>query len=379
MSRIKSILASILLLLLSSLATVLLANFLLVYFSVDLFSQKYFPRAMINSLDGCYQTFYPSTHDKTLKDWIGVVGDSYGAGEGDEFLAGADDYGIFHKLRKVDHQNYLIFARGGFGSINAARELVQCTEFMNRSSLFGKIEAPRKIVVLFYEGNDLNDNIRHLSTMAASADLGKFVSDEISTDFGFRRKFSIYFPLYRMLVDSGRALGHGFSLAAKARAGPDPVAGQAYSGNQVALAQQAVRVPLNPQSAAVELSDQELLKALEVFYRSVTSLQEHFPAAAIELVYLPSVVTVYNWMDRIKVQSYQASGDTFTSGDENLRRSTQIRQSIELFSKSRGHDFVDSTPALRQLAQQNLIHGPQDWKHFNRLGYRGLAETLRKH
>lgn len=376
----RKTLVPMLLVVISSLATLLAANFLFVHFSPLMANQSIFPRALINSLDGCYQTFYPSTHDKILKDWTAVIGDSYGAGEGDEFLGGADDYGLVHKLRQRDHGNYLVFARGGFGSINATREMTQCLTFMNGSALFSAIEAPRKIIVLFYEGNDLNDNINHLSTMAADAGVDNFVSDQIVAGLDTRRQFALYFPLLGLVADGGRSVARGILAPARAQETTD--ADHVHKvlsevpANHVMLDQGRFRVPLDPQSAAMELSVQDLRKALMAFQRSVTMLRERFPAAAIEIAYLPSPVTVYAWTDSIRVQTYHGSDGLITTAADNLHRSARIRQDIEQFSKRHGFAFIDPTPALRRLATLNLLHGPRDWKHFNRLGYQAVAEAI---
>lgn len=380
MNSVKSTLIAILLVAVSTLATLMLANFLFVHFYLQAVDQRHFPRALVNSLDGCYQSFYPSTHDKTLRNWTGVVGDSYGAGEGDEFLAGNNDYGIFHKLRERDHQNYLVFARGGFGSINAARELIQCMAFMNDSVFFSKLEMPQKIVVLFYEGNDLNDNINHLAKMGDAADLDNFVSDEIETVLDPQRKLSIYLPIFRILADSGRTLGSHIKRLAKTGFKSHAHAGQVnpkpLAANYVALAQGTSQVPIDPQSAAVELSSDAQRKALKAFFTAAKILKKHYPNSAIEIVYLPSVVTTYDWIDPVKIQSYQTSGEVFTSTQENLRKSLRIRREIENFAKTNGYQFVDTTAKLRQLAQQTLVHGPIDWKHFNRQGNQAVAGVL---
>ena len=38
--------------------------------------------------------------------------------------------------------------------------------------------------------------------------------------------------------------------------------------------------------------------------------------------------------------------------------------------------FVDARPPLRQAAATEVIHGPRDWEHFNKIGYRVFGEVL---
>jgi len=41
-----------------------------------------------------------------------------------------------------------------------------------------------------------------------------------------------------------------------------------------------------------------------------------------------------------------------------------------------GQSFIDARPALREAASRGIIHGPLDWKHFNRVGYTRLGERV---
>jgi len=49
---------------------------------------------------------------------------------------------------------------------------------------------------------------------------------------------------------------------------------------------------------------------------------------------------------------------------------------IRELTLARGARFIDMRPALRAAAANAVIHGPQDWNHFNTAGYRVLGETL---
>ena len=51
-------------------------------------------------------------------------------------------------------------------------------------------------------------------------------------------------------------------------------------------------------------------------------------------------------------------------------------EEIRALSLARGARFIDMRPALRAAAASAVIHGPQDWNHFNDSGYRVLGETL---
>jgi len=397
MSRAKSTSLDVLISLAITLVMLSIVNFLLVYFSPDLFKQSHFPRALLNHVDRCYQTFYPDAHGDTFKNWVAVLGDSYGAGSGDEFLDGKPDYGIFHKLRARTHKNYLIFARSGFGSINEVRELKLCMRMINDSWLLPHIEKPAEVLFLFYEGNDLNDNIKHLESNKKHEPVAQFVHDEIfSGEYPWSRRIRLEFPLYGLLWgalsdfagglrDGAGAVAHRQGGAGRSRM-PAETSGPATSQgasddagrghqNYVIVGHRVHLVPLNPQSAAAELTG-DLTVGLQVFYDSVLALREYLPGTPITIVYLPSVVTPYSWQDPVQVEAYHTDKPVFTNARDNEDHSRRIRQSIGDFAIRNDFGFVDTTAQLQSAARTELVHGPRDWRHFNALGYRIVADTL---
>ena len=363
-------------------------NFLFVHFALKVFAQPYFPRALLKHIDPCYQTFYHNTHGAGFVDWVAVVGDSYAAGSGDEFLARNPDYGIFTKLRSRTNGNYFVFARAGFGSINAARELNLCMSILNDSFLLPHADNPAELLFVFYEGNDLNNNIDHLAHAPDGQSVEQFVQDQVSHPEGtWRRRVGMHFPLYELiggeLADIGRSLSgggrHGSRKAAADRDEGRPedasIARGSAKQNYAIVGGQARLVPENPQSAAVELTG-NLDVALRVFSESVLALHRTLPDTRITIVYLPSVVTTYSWQDPIRVQAYESEDPVFTTTRDNEARSLLIRGSIAAFAAANHFGFVDPTASLQSAARDEPVHGPRDWKHFNSAGNRIVADAI---
>jgi hypothetical protein len=38
--------------------------------------------------------------------------------------------------------------------------------------------------------------------------------------------------------------------------------------------------------------------------------------------------------------------------------------------------FIDTRQQIKAVSAQKLIHGPKDWRHFNRAGYEALAQSI---
>lgn len=367
MSRATSLLRDGLISLAITAILLLIVNFVVVHFALGVFKQPLFPRTLLKYVDPCYLTLYHDTHGDEFRNWVAVAGDSYAAGSGDEFLDRKPDYGIFPKLRTLTQGNYFVFGRGGFGSINAAKELMLCMNIHNNSFLLPKVEAPKEVMFLFYEGNDLDNNLDHLAHEGNGAPVRQFVRDQVSHPGDARwRTLAMHFPLFDLIGGQfsrlGRLLPGGGEKESRQKTQRD----DAYL-NHVIVGGQARPFPEDPQGAAPELAGR-LDEPLQVFFESVLALKEYLPETQITIVYLPSVVTIYRWQDPVRVQTYHTDAQVFTNSLENEARSELVRRSIADFAAGNHFGFVDPTGSLQSAAAAEFVHGPRDPQHFNAAG-----------
>ena len=156
MHRIKNYILNTFTLVISILIGLMIINFILIKLS----STKIFPRSLAGSLPNVLLTFYPGTYKEiNLSNYVAILGDSYAQGNGDAYLSGVEDYSIAHHLFKNDEKNYLLFARAGYGSVSAVSNLVKIHKLSHLSYSIRDLNKPKSIFFLFYEGNDLRDNI----------------------------------------------------------------------------------------------------------------------------------------------------------------------------------------------------------------------------
>ena len=101
--KLKNYILNFLTVVVSIFLCLLIANIILISVS----TQKFFPRALANSLSNILLTFYPDTYNKNnLEDYVAITGDSYSQGGGDAYLNGIRDYTFAHHLHKNDNKNY---------------------------------------------------------------------------------------------------------------------------------------------------------------------------------------------------------------------------------------------------------------------------------
>ena len=367
-------------------ALLTIVNFALVYLSPTIFTQPSFPRAFMNHVDPCYQAFYHDTHGATFRNWIAVVGDSYAAGSGDEFLGGKRDYGISPKLRSRTGERLFIFARAGFGSINAASELKLCMSMFNDSFLLPHVDQPKELLFVFYEGNDLNNNVDHLRRNKKGERVELFVRDQIAhPNNEWQRRIGLRLPLYGLIFGSFADLcqtawdgltGRSPKAASNTRDRAKKGAARApMHRNYAIIGHQARLVPGVSQSAAAELTGR-LDVPLQVFYESVLAANRYLPGTPVKIVYLPSVVTTYAWQDPVQIHAYHTKNPVFTTTRDNDIQSRRIRKSIAEFAGRNHFGFIDPTARLQEAAQSRFIHGTRDPKHFNADGNWIIADML---
>jgi hypothetical protein len=147
--------------------------------------------------------------------------------------------------------------------------------------------------------------------------------------------------------------------------------------NFVEVAGKKVPLPPDLQSPALELTETELSRAVLVFERSLVFLRNMFPQAPVLVIYIPSPLSSYKLAGaEISAQSYE-DGRPFRFAREQVTTSSDaICNLIRTASIGRNVGFYDFRPALRAIASQELVHGPRDYKHLNRVGMTALGSAV---
>ena len=359
----------------SVLLTLLLLNVAFQIAMPNIVSQKYFPRSLIHQLGKHYQTFYPSVNDGNLKHWTAVLGDSYAAGSGDSFIKNDRDYGIFHYLYKQTGENFYIFARSGFGSINSVREYFITRSEIDNSIFYPKMEEPGKLYFLFYEGNDLDNNLDHYNANKGYkySSIDAFVNREIEKSSALSRWFELYFPVLDILdfetVEKISAFGSRHKINSR------------EEGENIILFSQGKNSFIYPRaanSASLELSDKELKISLDIFFSSISYLKRRTNTIPITIVYIPSVVSSYSWENPVRIRTYHTDDKILINFQDNLKRSQFIRKKIAEFSSENKIDFIDTTGSVIEKGGEEYLHGLLDMGHFNSVCYELISKLLIK-
>lgn len=321
------------------------------------------------------------------RDWVLVLGDSYAAGGGDWLLEELGNGGnppfqatdVLHRLTGRD-----VLSFGTAGADSSTSTAFQASKRFAQLRRAGLGE-PRDVVVYFYEGNDLNDNLHRARksfglrerepASYTRAELDELVRGRARSGFLKGLPGALYVPyLAETLVG-----GEWGAVRAEDRAFEVVPAGAPEAGaeaTRIAAGGRSFALVKPAQGPALELDAAELDFALLLLERSLAWTAERFAGTGLRLVYIPSPLACYPIeTPEVHAQSYEGRGEERPA--ELVRaRSDELRARVEAIARAAGFAFVDATPALRAAAEVGLVHGPRDVNHLNRAGYEALGAVL---
>ena len=317
-----------------------------------------------------------------------LLGDSYAQGYGDWLLeTNPNRNGPFHSahiVQKLSGRDVISLGVSGAGSAEGMAAFPAIAYAHAAQAWYLRLPKPDVAVVYFYEGNDLNNNIAFLKQHVANPDAPNLVEQidrsvaaypqELFVDPGWGR----HFPLFRFLV---RIIQQAYAELTDTAPRPAPddttIAAQSDLPNAVEVAGRAVELPDHLQSPALELTRRDLERATLVYERSLVSLQNLLPGTPVLVVYLPSPLSSYRLLGtEVSSQQYSPGAATHYSRERVLEYSNTICQLIRAATIRYGAGFLDLRPAILATSASEFVHGPRDFKHFNRKGMEVLGRAV---
>lgn len=315
-------------------------------------------------------------------DYVALLGDSYAEGLGDWLLQqGGDRSKPFHSadvIRQATGRDVVSFGKGGAGSAEAivwrtARELP-----ISGCTVFPTIEIPRHMFVYFYEGNDVEDNVhfvdrvdgRYHRTDAAAID--RYLAE----DYGTTSPWHCHLQLAELVASMA-----SFAYRYHVLGWPiDNCGTEAPRANRLIVNGRSIDAPalLGPAMTPIG-TDDTIRTGMDVLAHALSWLRRRFAGVPVEVVYIPAALSVY-----------RHAGDTVTYciGSDIVRTAPTakvernhgfIRDLAQDIAGRQGIPFLDATPALRAAASAQVIHGPRDWDHLNKIGYQALGSLVATH
>ncbi len=329
------------------------------------------------------------------RDYVAITGDSYAQGVGD-WVRTADQgrnppYNVTHILYERTGRDAITFGASGAGSLRGiVAEPVTQYEFMKATGRF-RIDEPDVMVVYFYEGNDLDDNVRDVAARyhGPGCRPGEPFDERAFAAF-IDRTIVDEDPLYRQAVTFRwydnmfvanfiyRTALRTVKYAINGKEAYVPPLPEWHEGptNRVVVGGEAVAIPEGLQGPALELTEDEIELGVDVFEQALIYLRGRFADSRIAVLYVPSPLSSYELASsEVTCQTYHGRGDRYPASLVR-ERSDEIASRVRDVAARAGCPFADARPTIRRAAAERFVHGPLDWRHLNRYGFETLADTV---
>ena len=333
-------------------------------------------------------------------DYIAIVGDSHALGSGDWYLQVVKkhkltqgDYHSAHILYNKTGRDVLSFGALGSGSLRGL--VLKPISYFKHFNLLRDFELkqPKEILVYFFEGNDLSDNLRDIyKRYRDNYDMARlydheyfktFIEKEIlSTDRIYRGEVPYKNWLFsRFLVESvGDNIYNEIKPGIKKFKQVSPNFSGKVSPTNSDIAKvggEELPIPHSTQQPALNLNEEQTRQAIYVFEQSLKYMAGFFNESKVTIVYIPSPISVYKWASpTITIVGGIVTPVGVTPVVRVYQRSDEIFEQIKTIAEKYNHPLIDTRPFLRATALKEPVHGPRDWYHPNKKGYEAIAQGI---
>lgn len=339
-------------------------------------------------------------------NYIAMLGDSnvYGFGPwlyDNSWSMGQPSFATHHLLHENLGVEVMSFGYPGYGTLGSCLSMVSEREMFDRSWIWSDLEYPSHILVVFYEGNDLINNLHEIEqrgfniSQPLNAPSKKNIDRTIVKESEkLRNSWSVLdhsasWNLFAGLTESylnKLTASEEQETANSKEVSTDKKQQGDVDGNITIVEENLAiikgkRVSLGYcEGPALHLNDDEINLSMEIARQSLNYLKKHFPKTQIDLIYLSSSLSIYNFTScairpaplNIKAET---RNDVFDPADAS-KKNLWLRSEFSSLANSLGFGFIDTTPLLKEKARQHLLHGPRDPIHLNRKGYEFFAEAI---
>lgn len=303
--------------------------------------------------------------------YIAIAGDSYGVGKGDWFTNLKYDrnarYQATHLIQDALGIDVISLSRAGAGNYEGLALHSRNTVKVLRRFGF-ELPPPQFLVVYFYEGNDISDNLNFMKRYyLPDYSEDRIFDDEYFSAFstemdkrfckGYVREFE---GNYLVLKGIGSAFE---SIKNRLRT---EVNDQPYGAVKARIAGKIV--PMQNDVLDLEILDfeeKQIREGLRFFERALAQSLDTWGEVTRIVLYIPSPISSYHTLEPLV---------------DKLRRerSADISSRVRAAAEKHGFKFYSAAPAIRAAAEARQVHGPWDWSHLNRDGYGVLAQEIVK-
>jgi len=339
------------------------------------------------------------------KDYFALIGDSnvYGFGPwlyDNSWSMEQPAFATHHLLNVKLGSDIVAFGYPGYGNLGSSLTSVAEYRYLNESLLWSDFPIPKKILFVFYEGNDLINNLHEVKQRGLSLidpldekfdlkinNLIKMEEQRLCSKYSildqspaWNLSSGIFQNYFRKLFENQKNEQHTNLQNNQFKQNDRPDKGSVHQSENTASINKS-KIDLGYcEGPALLLTSHEIDQSLRILRHAITYLKNYFSKSDICVVYLPSSLSIYKFEDSsvrpAPLQLNSTNRNKAFPPEFAKERSLMIRKKVAEITSNLDLEFIDTTDYLNLKARSALLHGPRDPIHLNRKGYETFADAI---
>ncbi len=349
------------------------------------------------------------------ENYIALVGDSNAAGIGEFYEAQKNNtldnpgFHSAHFIHQKTRLDVISFGAAGSGSLRGlVAEPINQYLYIN-SRLAFSLEQPKKILVYFYAGHDLDNNVKKVEYYFKDLyDINQiyhpeyfrnFIEEAIVKNHPLPNSGSVWsnFIFSEFMVGGIKNLYNQYTIE------KDTVNNNFFDlkthnrnlqwdwdllseyplrtfSNIAVIDEKEILLSSRTQTPSIEMSPEQIKLGFYVFEQSLQYLSEFFNKSEVIVIHIPSPLSVYKLvlpkgpLLLQKILSQEGKYETRLKKIQNVGNATCLE--IERITNKQNIKFLDITHAFKNAGKMKIIHGRLDFNHLSKSGYELLSDSI---
>ena len=334
---------------------------------------------------------------------IALIGDSnvYGFGRwlyDNSWSMKQPSFATHHLLHKLLNKEFIAFGYPGHGNMGSCLSTISEYNLLSDSWIWPKLKLPSQVLVFFYEGNDLENNLHELEhrgfedlqqnfneTETKIREIIAIEEKNLADRWSFLDHSAFYniasgiFKNYKSKWFNSDQKKYIKEVSVNNKNQSEKSIPKKASKNTALISDREIDLG-SSEGPALHLSKYETDIALEISKQSFQIIKNYFNDSIVVIVYLPSSLSIYSFInDSVHPTTFCLDGkkrDTNFSHVDVIKRNNYLRRRVKSIAETLQIEFIDTTKQFKEFGKSTVLHGPRDPIHLNRNEYEKLAEIL---
>jgi hypothetical protein len=339
------------------------------------------------------------------ENYFALVGDSnvYGFGPwlyDNSWSMDQPSFATHHLLNKSLGTDVVAFGYPGYGNLGSSLTAVAQHRYLNESLLWSDFPSPNNILFVFYEGNDLINNLHEIEQRGFSLDNPMDEKFDMEIESLLKSEEQRLLAEYTILDQSptwnltaGIVKNYFGKFFLSEEKEPDSInkknelnVNESISKDLRQGAENRALINQNEtdlgycEGPALLMTSAEIDQSMRILHHSLSYLKNYFSESRVCVVYLPSSLSIYEFKNSsvrpAPLQLNSSYRHKALSPEFAKERNLMLRSKVSEIASNLDLKLIDTTHFFKSKSRSLLLHGPRDPIHLNRKGFETFSEAI---